>query len=312
MATTEDFESAPYSIMVTDAHLFRVTYSNGAMTIQDEAGNYLYGNIDGEGYVRLSMTTTACTWTPTFNSDGSVYLKSNEGYYLSLRDDFTDKGSNGNPMFMVSKNTGTGATGFYLFRATETDAVCKHSYTAKVTEPTCLTNGYTIYTCSKCKVRYMDNRVSALGHNIVTDAAVSPTCTQTGKTEGKHCENCGLVVISQTTIPATGHSFSTSVVHPTCDKDGYTNYACTKCKYSYTGNHISATGHKYSSVITTPATCDKAGIRTYTCYKCNDNNDCCDDNACCNEASVSSGIIRNNYVLKINKKVGEEYLISYT
>lgn len=45
-------------------------------------------------------------------------------------------------------------------------------------------------------------------HTIVTDAAVAPTCTETGKTEGKHCSVCGEVITAQTTIPAKGHDWS--------------------------------------------------------------------------------------------------------
>ncbi len=52
-------------------------------------------------------------------------------------------------------------------------------------------------------------------HTVVVDAAVEPTCTEPGKTEGSHCSECGEVIVAQTEIPAKGHSF----------KDG----ACTVC-----------------------------------------------------------------------------------
>ena len=45
-------------------------------------------------------------------------------------------------------------------------------------------------------------------HTIVTDAAVAPTCTETGKTEGKHCSVCGEVITAQTTVAALGHDWS--------------------------------------------------------------------------------------------------------
>ena len=47
--------------------------------------------------------------------------------------------------------------------------------------------------------------VAALGHTEETDAAVAPTCTETGLTEGKHCAVCGEVLIKQVVIPARGH-----------------------------------------------------------------------------------------------------------
>ena len=43
------------------------------------------------------------------------------------------------------------------------------------------------------------------GHNVLTDAAVAPTCTADGKTEGSHCGICGKVFTAQETIPALGH-----------------------------------------------------------------------------------------------------------
>ena len=33
--------------------------------------------------------------------------------------------------------------------------------------------------------------LEALGHDVVTDAAVPPTCVSDGLTEGSHCARCG-------------------------------------------------------------------------------------------------------------------------
>ena len=38
-------------------------------------------------------------------------------------------------------------------------------------------------------------------HTPVTDAAVEPTCTKTGLTEGSHCSVCGKVLVKQKTVP---------------------------------------------------------------------------------------------------------------
>jgi len=84
--------------------------------------------------------------------------------------------------------------------------VVAHEYTSVVTAPTCTTAGYTTYTC-ECGHTYTDNEVDALGHNEVTDEAKAPTCTETGLTEGKHCDVCGEVLVAQETVPATGHTF---------------------------------------------------------------------------------------------------------
>ena len=67
--------------------------------------------------------------------------------------------------------------------------------------------------------------VDALGHTEVVDAAVAPTCTETGKTEGKHCSVCGEVLVAQETVEASGHDMAdaTCTAPATCKRGcGYT------------------------------------------------------------------------------------------
>ena len=45
----------------------------------------------------------------------------------------------------------------------------------------------------------------ALGHTEVVDAAVEATCTEAGKTEGKHCSVCNEVLVAQESVAALGH-----------------------------------------------------------------------------------------------------------
>ena len=61
--------------------------------------------------------------------------------------------------------------------------------------------------CSLCPL----TEGEALGHIEVVRQAVAPTCTASGKTEGKYCSRCSKTLVAQTTIAATGH---TTVVDP--------------------------------------------------------------------------------------------------
>ncbi len=80
--------------------------------------------------------------------------------------------------------------------------------------------------------------VSAQGHSWVIDPPISPTCTEGGKTEGKYCSVCGEVLLSQSAISATGHSFLDAEIltQATCTELGTKKFTCSvpSCGYSYT------------------------------------------------------------------------------
>ena len=68
-------------------------------------------------------------------------------------------------------------------------------------------------------------------HEIITDEAVAPTCTEAGKSEGSHCKKCGEVLTAQTEISAKGHTEVTAkAVAATCTKGGVTaGKRCAEC-----------------------------------------------------------------------------------
>lgn len=137
------------------------------------------------------------------------------------------------------------------------------------TEATCTTKGKTTYTCTLCGKTKKVADIDALGHAEVVDAAVSPTCMETGLTAGSHCERCGLVITAQTTVATTDHSYSSKVVSPTCTTAGYTEHTCASCGDTYQDTPVSSQGHNWDAgTVTTASKCESAGIMTYVCEDC--------------------------------------------
>ena len=76
-----------------------------------------------------------------------------------------------------------------------------------VVDPTCTKPGYMFKACSVCY--YEDAfEVPPTGHTEVIDEYVSPSCTETGLTEGIHCAVCDEILEPQHIIDALGHRIS--------------------------------------------------------------------------------------------------------
>lgn len=76
------------------------------------------------------------------------------------------------------------------------------------------------------------------------------TCTADG-TETAKCDNVQCWATNTRTSPGTalGHDYSTQVVPPTCQEEGYTIYTCTRCGDTYNDDITSATGHNYANWV---------------------------------------------------------------
>jgi len=146
-----------------------------------------------------------------------------------------------------------------------------HRYEATIVAPTCTEKGYTKHTCSACGTSYVDTEVAALGHTEVIDAAVAPTCTATGLTEGSHCSVCNEVLVAQQTVAKLAHTEAiTPAVAPTCTETGLTEGKhCSVCGTVTVAQQIvAALGHSYTGSVTQQPTCTETGVKTYTCTVC--------------------------------------------
>ena len=110
-------------------------------------------------------------------------------------------------------------------------------------------------------------------HVLVIDAAVAPTCTEDGLTEGEHCSVCGKIFKAQETVPALGHDAVTdAAVEPTCTKTGLSaGEHCARCNTVLKPQQlIPALGHDIVvDVEAKTATCTEAGTtRGEHCTRC--------------------------------------------
>ncbi len=113
-------------------------------------------------------------------------------------------------------------------------------HTAKA--PTCLDIGWNEYdTCSRCDhTTYAE--LPALNHDLVHHDAKAPTCLDIGWNEYDTCSRCDYATY-YAELPALGHDYRDILVKPTCETDGYTLFACSRCNDSYTEKPTGSLGH---------------------------------------------------------------------
>ena len=180
-------------------------------------------------------------------------------------------------------------TTYGTFTFTTSIAATGHSYTTKVTAPTCTAQGYTTHTCSKCSNSYKDTYTNALGHNYSYKVTKNPTTSAAGTLVGT-CTRCsastGNIAIGY--LGTQWHNY-TVVKAATCTAAGTGRYTWKTTTYGtyYWDVSIPATGHSWSAStgkcstcgtacshswnsgsVTTQPTCTAAGVKTFTCNTC--------------------------------------------
>ena len=89
-----------------------------------------------------------------------------------------------------------------LISTTIKQLTCTHQYESFTVASTCTQKGKTGEICKKCgKTRNTKDIEELAPHTPVVDAAVAPTETSDGLTEGSHCGVCGAVLQAQEVIP---------------------------------------------------------------------------------------------------------------
>ena len=179
-----------------------------------------------------------------------------------------------------------------------------HDYDSTHVVPTCTTDGYTAYSCSRCSDSFVSGKMPALGHLMsavdekeptcteigwsayqycsrcdyttysektpkghspIVDVEVKATCTEKGLSEGSHCSVCDEILKEQEEIPAKGHSFTSPVVtEATCTEKGFSTHTCNICYYYYVDTYVDAKGHTIVEDAQKAATCLETGLTAGT------------------------------------------------
>lgn len=111
----------------------------------------------------------------------------------------------------------------------------------QVVAPTCTTGGYSYKTCTECGSVHEYATKAATGHNwseFVHDIGAD--------THTRTCSNVGCLVKTETVECVYTVK---EIVHPDCEKVGYTLYACSDCKNEKQGDEKAALNHVWSSWV---------------------------------------------------------------
>ena len=114
--------------------------------------------------------------------------------------------------------------------------------------------------------------IAKKAHTEVVDAAVAPSCTETGLTSGKHCSVCSEILEAQNLVAALGHTEKVvKGVAATCISSGLTDgKQCSVCNETLVEREvIAALGHDERVIAAVAPTCTEAGLTEGKyCYEC--------------------------------------------
>lgn len=126
-------------------------------------------------------------------------------------------------------------------------------------------------------------------------SGTAATCTEDGLTDGTRCKICHTLLQEQTVIPATGHEYTSKITTPaTSLTAGVMTYTCSKCGHQYTAETPPTTDPNLKVI--------QAGIRDA-------NNEIAERGYdSCIFTNLLQAQVKDSLVYHINKK---EYLILY-
>ncbi len=208
-------------------------------------------NRQGEEVIRKEIGSLAVgeTFDFSYEINDSVFYSNGEEKALYIYID-TD-----NEEGQVDNNTRRIVYTYYV--DVDEDYSCTdHHFNVVQTNPSCTQDGQMVQNCLICGA-IIESTIPSLGHTEEVLAALAPTCTTSGLTEGKKCTVCGEVTVAQTEIAKLAHS-----------KVTVNQKAATATENGYTGDVVcSVCGTEISKGKVIPATGDAGKNCDHICHK---------------------------------------------
>ncbi len=261
------FSSLPESITCAasgaSAYEWTVAGSRTSFTMAAN-GQYL---VSASGSTKLALESSSTTWAGTYGSSAQGFRVKGNSRYISLRDDISTTGANGNPLFCTVSSTSSGTTYLHFYKLTSSGSsssgsgttTCSHSSTtSSTTAATCTTAGKTTVTCKTCGAVVSTTPIAALGHNYkytssnngshkITCSRCSYSTSASCTYSSNVCKYCGYTKPS-TDSGSTSTSAITSGQYVIAAKIGSTYYAMSNAFASkITGSKITVTNGKVAA-----------------------------------------------------------------
>ena len=241
--------------------------------------------IDKKGYDNFAGTEITSNNSIT-QFDGFNFVADNKtfnAWYIDVLDDISGTlevayKSSSNYFTVVFEINGAGkywigdSKGSNGTNMVKIGAIHLHVYVAVVTPPTCLDEGYTVFTC-ECGKSYIGDYIPALGHDWDDGVITTPAACEDDGVMTFTCKRDGCGATYTEVIPAHGHDYERGKYNywpATCEEDAHWLNWCFYCGEDGAISGVdegTALGHDYVAVVTEP-TCTEDGFTTYTCSRC--------------------------------------------
>ncbi|MBR6806894.1 MAG: leucine-rich repeat protein, partial [Clostridia bacterium] len=170
-----------------------------------------------------------CSWT----ADGTV--STSHGTLSTQKCTTCNAKKNGDPVI-------------HIYKATET------------VNPTCYSEGYTVYKCTLCEKSYKDDYTDMLPHIFGDPEEFDAPGCNTNRIMGKYCTVCGSLELYEEEGSALGHSLTEYRESATCISSGFYFRWCTRCDYEETPVELPQLPHTIVVIPGKAPSCTESGL----------------------------------------------------